>query len=324
MKLIASSPNWRFYEVIIAIPTYNRSENLLKLLQYILSFPINHDYDFGIIILDNQSEIICSKTTELLRQIKGFGIRFYQNSSQIGPDENIVRVMEIAKDHCNWVYPLGDSKLPVENFISLLFETIKSPKINNSKLIFFSFDNLNLNVCINCYLEFYRYEPKFGDTLLVGNSLVRSAYLENNIWVLYNNTHTRAILPAALIDCLNNNKPIALVASKIISKAVQKPQSYNPKLSLLECLSMFPLLIANIKRKSDRKNFLKFINRDLSINDKWNVLKFCLLKIYKEKVSITYLLEDISTFRYRYNRFSIEHLVIKSLITLSKLHNNHD
>jgi hypothetical protein len=308
--------NWKKkYQITVAIPTYNRLDNLLLVLN---TLSLSEDTDFGVIILDNASEKInYNKLKKNVINYK-FGLRLYSNSYKIGPDENIIRVTELSDDS-GWVYLLGDSKLPVINIISILKQEI-SILSDDEKAILFSFDHIHsINYTVNSLNEFFDLKIKFGDFLLVGNSIINKSVFSLNYDNAYKLNLSRSVLPIFNLLNLSSGGSLRISKHKIIQNAIEKPKHYNPGLSLLECWYSFPMLCILPLKRNHRKKINKMILNNEKFKDYLIFIKYCLLKIFKEKKNISQELYLILKFRYLYCFFSIEKFFIIPLLIISKI-----
>jgi hypothetical protein len=165
--------------------------------------------------------------------------------------------------------------------------------------------------------EFFQFRIKFGDLLLVGNSLMHKKLFSRYYSILYKFNYTRSVLPATHLMHLNNGGSLKVSAERVIEKPIPKPQSYNPGLSLLECWYSFPslsLLPLNLKHK---KKVNKMILDNEKFKDLINLIKFCLIKMFREKKDISQELYMIIKNRYNF-KYSYEIFFIYPIFLISK------
>lgn len=109
-------------DITIAIPTYNRSFFLSRLLGRLSNTNLRNA---KVLIVDNCST---DDTQEVAKMYAGdnfkLNLRYIKNAANIGGDANILRCFEVADTE--WVWILGDDDLPVFNCIEILSNAIDS------------------------------------------------------------------------------------------------------------------------------------------------------------------------------------------------------
>lgn len=300
--------------VSICIPTYNRIDNLLQVLTRMKNLDTSF---FSIIVLDN-----CSNNYNIFDYINFFhslnlNIFVYQNEKTVFADLNIVRVAELGLSS-KWIYLIGDSKLPVNSFGDLLIESINVGA--DDWAIVFSYERVYLTEKFTSLGSLLQSNLKFGDLLLVGNALMRSELIKNNVQRLYElAVKTRSVVPVSIISGLFAGKSVYLSNVRIIDRFILKPKDYNPGLSLINCWYSFPR-IANLAINYDDAQLLnRFVLRNESWSDLWIFFKFCIIKIYRNKINLHLELILILRERYHYAPCSIEKILIYVLIILNFL-----
>lgn len=308
--------NWKNnYLISIAIPTYNRPDNLITVLN---ALAFTEDNNFGVVILDNASDKINYNTFKNKLKDYKFGLRIYRNSYNIGPDENIIRVTELSF-YSEWIYILGDSKLPVNNIISIIKQEI-SILTDDEKAVLFSFDHIkSSNFKVNSLNDFFDLKIKFGDLLLVGNSLIHKSVISMYLDKVYKFNLSRSVLPVFILLYINSGGSLRLSKNKIIQETIKKPKDYDPGLSLLECWYSFPILcLLPLKDVHKKKLNIMILNNE-KFNDYIIFIKYCLIKIFKFKLNITQELYLIRKLRYPYCFFTFEKVFIIPLYFISKI-----
>ena len=299
-------------ELNIVIPTYYRTDNLIICLRRLEEC---FQKNFNVIILDNDESDLKLDLLQFLKTIK-FGLRFYKNNISTGAVISSLRLFELAES--KWIYFLGDSKLIKKNAIQIILRDINN--YNNYNGIVYSYDNvINKNVTVNSLNDFFKSGLKFGDFILMGNSLINKKSTKSHLIHSYNVSNSLTVPPAFHLLSLKENNKIFLSRDKIIQNAIEKPKHYNPGLSLLECWYSFPMLCILPFKRNHRKKINKMILDNEKFKDYLIFIKYCLLKIFKEKKNISEELYLILKFRYLYNFFSIEKFFIIPLLIISKI-----
>tara|TARA_B100001059_G_C17817085_1_gene575964 strand:- start:1512 stop:2480 length:969 start_codon:yes stop_codon:yes gene_type:complete len=299
-------------ELNIVIPTYYRTENLIKSLRRLDECFQNN---FNVIILDNDESDLKSDLLKFLKTIK-FGLKFYKNNISTSGEISSLRLFELAQS--KWIYLLGDSKLIKKNAIQIILRDIKN--YNNYNGIIYSYDSvINKNVTVNSLNDFFKSGLKFGDFILMGNSLINKKSVKSHLIHGYNVSNSLTVPPAFHLLSLKENSKIFLSKDKIIQNVIEKPKHYNPGISLLKCWYSFPMLCILPFKRNYKKKISKMILHNENFKDYLIFIKFCLLKIFKEKKNISRELYLILKFRYIYSSFSIEKFFIIPLLIISKI-----
>ena len=116
----------------IGIPTYNRESELLELITHLDlelgKLPI--DVDIEILVIDNNPTSFVN-TKNLKQFIESGRIIFFQNESNIGAVNNVLKIYEKANGRYLWI--IGDDDLPTLSCVSKIYEFLK---ISNPQLIY--------------------------------------------------------------------------------------------------------------------------------------------------------------------------------------------
>lgn len=305
LKKIYSNLETLDTKLSIVIPTFNRIENLKLLLNSISKEQLK---DIELIILDNKSENLISKSF-LQEKFIDCKLIYYQNSIHISGDSNILRAYEVANS--NWIYVIGDSKIPKTNFILDILKDISEHK-NLNTIIYKFASNYKEDMIINDIEKLSLKKIHFGDFFLVGTSVVSKQaindYYKYAIGICF--TH----LPHSIFHLYSIvfNKNVLFKKNKILKKFLNKPSYYNPALTYLECLGFFPIIDSLFYKKSIRKLIYK---GTLSVTgETWRISYHCLKFLFKKRIDITSHLERI--LNYRYNFFTLKVLYEMPLIYL--------
>ena len=102
----------------IAIPTYNRPEQLKNTLSIIIP-QIKKDQRVTLLILDNHSEIPV-KQIFIQEDLSFDRVQIIRNAYNIGGTANIMRCFELCET--DWIWVLGDDDFPTKNAVEVLLE----------------------------------------------------------------------------------------------------------------------------------------------------------------------------------------------------------
>jgi len=309
---LSFSLNWRDDLLInIVIPTYNRKENLLFLLNHLSNLD---NSQIGIIVLDNNSDNFITEFDICTLKNRDVRIKLYRNALHLGPDANILRAIELANSA--WIYLLGDSRIP--NLESLNQFVFNSKSYIDYSAIVYSFDfKFNSDIAVNSLNQYFNLKAKFGDILLVGNVIINKKAVYKFYSIATQFTLSRSVLPVFIILSLNDKQNVLFKNQVLISYTLNKPIYYDPKLSLLECWAQFSLLInlpINFK-------YLPELNKHIIENENFQnrkiLFKFCLIKIFRDRLDISQNLKFILNYRYVYHNNLLEMIMIYFLYFLS-------
>lgn len=306
--------NWNDPKLIeIVIPTFNRVDNLIFLIKHLLKYTNTH---FCISIIDNDPEGNLSTEFIEYENSNQIPIRVLKNKLHLGPDASVLRALEISNS--DWIYLLGDSKIPCSNALDLMVEDIN----NNDGIasIVYKYKNSNKSPRIlNKVDQLSCNDLHWGDFFLGGNSILHKDTLKSYFSIATQFTLTRSMLFIFHILALRDKKNIFISENILIDRFIDKPNFYNPGLSLLECWAQFPLLTNLPIRNKDRKLILRKILDGENFEDKIIFYKFCLIKIFRENIDISFNLRMIMAYRNSLSIISIERISMSFLYFLSKI-----
>jgi glycosyltransferase involved in cell wall biosynthesis len=296
--------------ITVVIPTFNRRDNIHTLLKYLATIT---PHNVQIYIIDN-----CSSIDLNLDKVNEYNfschVKIFRNKYHIGPDASVVRALELGDS--DWVYLLGDSKLPVENVFEIMLKDCF--KYNMAWGIVYSFDRMITQPVLINSLE--AIPIKYGDFFLGGNSLISKKSLKKYLSLASQLTITRMSHAVFHIMPLCNKEEVYLSSDKIMKEFLEKPSEYDPKLSLLECWAQFSLILLLPVSIKNQKIINRLIVKDGRIEDRIIFLKFSLLAIFRYKKDIRSHLKKIILYRYLYMPFSLEKwLIVYPMYVLSLL-----
>jgi len=297
----------------VVIPTYNRVDNLTLLINNLLK---SSNRNFCISIIDNDPSNLLSTEFIKSNNINRIPIRVLRNKIHLGPDASILRSIELSES--DWIYCLGDSKIPVDNAFDLIVNDIKENSDISS--IVYKFKNSNeFATTISNVSEIANKDIHWGDLFLIGNSVISAKLVKNYFSTATQFTLSRSMLFIFHILALKNNHKVLFSNNRIVKEFLEKPAFYNPGLSLLECWAQFPLLVNLPIKNNERMVVIDKIIKGESWDDKITFYKFCLLKIFRENIDISFNLKTILAYRYCYKMFYFEKTIIITLYYTSKL-----
>ena len=305
---------WRSDVLIeVVIPSYNRVDNLAFLIEHLLKSNNSH---FCISIINNDPHNDLPTEYIESKNINKIPIRIFKNNFHLGPDASVLRALEIAQS--DWIYLLGDSKIPTDNAFDIMVNDIyKHPDVAS---IVYKFKNLNSEPrSISHIKEISSNDLHWGDLFLGGNSILSAESVKSYFSIATQFTLTRSMLLIFHILALKDSKKVLIAKDRIIKEFIEKPDFYNPGLSLIECWAQFPLLV-NLPISSNEKKIL--INKIISgedSEDKIVFYKFCLIKIFRENIDLSLSLKNILAYRYNHNIISFEKIIITFLYYISKI-----
>ena len=120
--------------ISIAIPTYNRAANLKNLLNCIALQVKKLGGLVEICISNNNSSDNTGEIVKSFQEKYPDLIKYNENKENLGPDRNILKVMEMSSGDFIWTF--GDDDTIVENGINKVIEFLKkSPKENTGLIV---------------------------------------------------------------------------------------------------------------------------------------------------------------------------------------------
>jgi glycosyltransferase involved in cell wall biosynthesis len=296
--------------ITIVIPTFNRKENLVKLLSFLNK---NTNDNLCVFVVDNHSpyKLLKEDFEGICTSLK---VRFFRNKIHLGPDASVLRALEIAESP--WIYLLGDSKIPIIGFDQIIINDC----LNNPEAfgIIYRFRNkLPANSTINQLIDLDKNLSDYGDIFLGGNSIISSKAVIKYFSIA--SMYTLSRMPHALFHLLSLNEKNKIYISNqaIISEFISKPNYYNPKLSLLECWAQFSLILSLPFKTNELKMLNRMILKMENIDTLFDFSKFCLIQIFRNKIDIRPHLKRILKYRYIYISLSFEHLIVSTLYIIS-------
>ena len=296
----------------IVIPTYARPTNLALILEKIHQ-SISRKIDI-LILTEPDSQSL--PTNELLDSWSDkLNIKISINSCKAGVDESILRLYE----QCNaeWIYFLGDSKLPTENFEEVLNKT--HTDCHDAVAYFFRCDSKYKNSQqIHSIDALVKSGLTLGDFILGGNSVFSRKIVEKYIAYSYRTLSSRIAHVAMPIMALTQGESIYISNSKIIEKFIEKPSAYQPGKALLDCWTSFSLLTLLPLTFDEAKNINKYVVNYETFKTRINFYKYIYIKIFREKIQISKDLSSLLNTRYSHYINFFEYIAVKILYITSR------
>jgi len=236
----------------IAIPTYNRNENINFLLSRLLP-QINENV--CVQIIDNASDV---PVQDSIIDIKNSLVYIHRNTVNIGMAANITRCFEFCETE--WLWILGDDDNPDEHAITYIFETIRK----YPKAAFYSFssncchqEDIQVEDCVNIGQEGLIENLKsFSNLMLLSSGVYNCFEIKKNIKTAYYFSNTFAPQTAILLDYLGDHINAETVfLSQSIARWVEPSKEQQWGLDVIN-KSIFDLLFI-VKTETLKKIFLK-------------------------------------------------------------------
>lgn len=279
----------------IVIPTYNRPEKLLRVLQALQKQVKLHQVQ--ILVIDNCSDV---NIEEFLKSsnlnFDPINFRVVRNSGNVGLGGNIL----MAFLHCQtkWMWLLGDDDVPLEGSIEKIKKGLDSisedffaVKFNSHAGCFPKNEELfNIITKSNC-LEYLSHLSYYSNFLFISNSVYNVDEFRKLTFHMANGLRTIAPHVIASLNLLSENKKIKLVDEFIIQHGrVEKGEAnwssarlisgvmhlYDSDIPDLFKLSFIPALLNNYvsRGKKSTKNYVGFVLRNFEkIDGQYFLLK---------------------------------------------------
>jgi hypothetical protein len=297
----------------VVIPTYERPANLALILERLAQ---SVSRKTQVLILTEPDSQSLPPSEQLASWSDKLDIKVSINACKAGVDESILR----AYEQCNaeWIYFLGDSKLPTADFEMVLNKA--HTDCPYAAAYFFRCDStFSTNQRIHSIEALVKSGLTLGDFILGGNSVFSRRIVEKYISYSYRTLSSRIAHVAMPLMALSKGDSIYVSNSKIIEKFIEKPSSYQPGKALLDCWASFSLLVLLPIEKKDAVHLNKYIVKNETFSEQVVFLKYCLLKIFREQSAISKELKIILNLRYNFYSILIEKNTVRILYWLSNM-----
>ena len=196
----------------IAIPTYNRIDQLNKVISSLLP-QINSNC--RVVVIDNNSDISPLASSGFFKKNVDAGLIHYQkNKFNVGADANIIKCIELSDSDYTWV--LGDDDIPDENAVKTIFQTVgddpHSVFLNFSSDMFLRKKNINgsgLN-------QFIQAIDSFENMLFISASVYKTKYIQENLRHAYENCSSSMQNLSCLLSSLPDGSKFSLRKEKLV------------------------------------------------------------------------------------------------------------
>lgn len=122
-------PERPFFSVVI--PTYKRPDILKQAVESVLN-QVDVNFDYEIIIVDNEETDECTGAEVLIRQLNVSNLSYYRNSQNIGGAGNWNRCIMLAKSQ--WVIMCHDDDMVKPNCLKTMYEIVDKHKSDKKPL----------------------------------------------------------------------------------------------------------------------------------------------------------------------------------------------
>lgn len=204
----------------IVIPTYNRPEKLLRVLQALQNQLKHHQVQ--ILVIDNCSDVNIGdflKSSNL--DFDSLHSRVVRNSGNVGLGGNIL--MAFLQCQTKWMWLLGDDDIPHERAIEKIKNELDKIKEDYFAIKFNSHaggfpkteEFFNIITISNC-LEYLSNHSYYSNFLFISNSVYNVEEFRKYIFHMANGLRTIAPHVIASLNLLSENKKMKLVDEFIV------------------------------------------------------------------------------------------------------------
>lgn len=295
----------------IVIPTYERNENLTIILGRLAGSVSQRTH---VMILTEPGSNSLPAKERMAEWSEKLEIEISINICNVGVDESILRAYEACKS--DWIYFLGDSKLPVEDFERVI--TSANIECPMAAAYFFCYDSsFNGGKVIRTIEDLVHSGLTLGDFILGGNSIFSRQIVEKYIRYSYRTLSCRIAHVAMPLLAITRGEHLFISSNSVIEKFIEKPTSYQPGKALLDCWASFSLLTLLPISYKNALLINKYVVNYETNSSRLNFLKYSLLKIFRENTSISKDLLVIINTRYIFYKKWNEWIMLKMLYFIS-------
>jgi hypothetical protein len=294
----------------VVIPTFERPENLALILKRLAESVSKRTH--VMILTEPGSDSLPTKEMMAVWSEK-LDIEILINNCNVGVDESILRAYEACNS--DWIYFLGDSKLPVEDFERVItFANMDCPLA--AAYFFFYDSSFNGGIVIRTIEDLVRSGLTLGDFILGGNSIFSRQIVEKYIRYSYRTLSCRIAHVAMPLIAITKGEHLFISSNSIIEKFIEKPASYNPGKALLDCWTSFSLLTLLPVSYTDARLINKYVIKNENLNSRIIFFKYCCIKIFRENIPIAKDLKILQKTRFIFYRCMSEEIMLKLLFLL--------
>ena len=267
-------------KLTIAIPTYNRINELINLVN---SINLVNNYKLTVLIIDNKSDDEVEK--KIVNECDSECLEFINNITNIGGNANILRCFEACKT--DWIWIIGDDDIISKESLGILNNYIS--KYDHSIMMSFSscehqHNNDKLLKNLNDLLENIK---RWSHLNFTSTSIFNRGKLINYIKYGYQYSYTWSPHIAMVLSSLNELDDDIILSSKKIIEEVSTCEDDNKWPPMGPAYSKFVLheLISKreLKRKlidkiskspSDYYVFLHYLFKSSNSNTTFSIIEF--------------------------------------------------
>lgn len=245
-------------QLTIAIPTYNRLEELKHTLIKVLPQLV----DEKLLIIDNHSPFDISKELENIISEKKDRITIYRNENNIGLSGNFLKAFELCETKYLWI--LGDDDDPLENAIEIIESTFLEKEYDFVKFASSIYKEEEESVFKNTddFLNYFSKDTqnKFSNLLFVSNSIFNNDKIRSYIQYGYQYANTFAPHLAIFMHYffLSKEKNI-LIHNKEIVEHVSPIENRWTRYKVYLGFKSFDYMEANLTKDQNNK-LLKIVH----------------------------------------------------------------
>lgn len=248
----------------IGIPVYNGYESIGRTLDSIEKALENcsRREEISVIISDNAST---DKTYEIIQKYNSF-VTYYKNSTNLGYDTNVDKVVNLSESEYIWLLGSGDL-ITIESLnelFSLLNSEVK-PDIAFANFNIFSEDHNKITndnfykLTANCCLNYLEYLDKYKVSFLAFSQII----IKKSIW-----TNNKLVLKCdgwihveKLLDIMVAYNSNIAISGNILMTLYQESDGWwkNGNKALLNFLMISKILVYS-NLKANKKNYRKLMN----------------------------------------------------------------
>ena len=213
----------------IAIPTYNRFNNIDFLLKFLSEYIISTRYLVDVCVVDNASDY----NIDELNKYANDKIKIYRNTTNVGFDRNILEVLN--KSSGKYILFLGDDDIPIDENLDELCQLLE---VNSPDSVFcnYNVEFLKKQKVVSAYgmnqdiynLNIEQVLSLLGEKITFMSSLVIKKELIN-----FNSNRLQVSLDkhfmhiAIMFDSLQDSNNIVYFSKPIVSANDMNPPTYN-------------------------------------------------------------------------------------------------
>lgn len=304
--------------ITIAIPTYNRPKEFNRICNKLSIMLDNIDYPFEFIFADNHSSVNAIEVAQFhFRKWEGkFKIKYIRRQFNIGLIANVMRLFE--ESSTDWMIIVGDDDLPVDNFYSILINTINNDSKNSIAIKFKTVLDkgqtklpIHNNHDLFCYINT---QDRFSSFLLISSWLINISKLKD--YVRFSYAYSTLNMPHIIPILYGLEHQLGFVyfseATLIKWNPPSEDSSWSTSITFSMMFHTFPLFFDILKTEKLVNSMFKsyFGNSFLS-----RVRYFILIKTTYPKSSFSHLFKNLVAYE---RKFLIVKVCANLIIFLSR------